>query len=564
MNLPSQPSAENQPQEEQASSPAIPEDFSGDLEAWRLEAQDELQVRRRSWKPLLLFVFALLIAAGLSAGYWWMNQREEGYVLLEASEGVELFRDGVEYTIALPMQLQVGDRLVLQNHTAKLRAAGQDSVAVYPFTSLQVGLNKHQQPWLIIDNGQLRFTRPSGAAAVEVLLRTPQADITMQPFDAFLFCSDVSTQLDLLAGSADTERRNNFSTHQIVGGESLRISAAGFEETPLEFPLPSETLLFRLGSYHSPVPEAWSTHSVALRGTARTTGAGNYDVRDGGVIVSDGVSESLANQWAATGPISLSFCIRGDKSANGTIAWLGGNPNQPVLELIQTGNELHLRLQITGEEATTLRLGKNLPQDGRAICWHVELAEEVRIWNNENLIIEESIGELAVPNQLSPLILGTNSKGLEDWDGEIESFVIWKDSLSQGQVERNLAVRNRALKTRKRPPPLRVAAVLKAVSNVPQGSDAAGVQNALLVSQWEIAEAADDTLAGADILVLHWAYQDSQLQEAALLSPGLSATLLLEPLEDNPQLGSLPVYSDFEEEDSEESKLRRYVRVRGE
>jgi hypothetical protein len=164
--------------------------------------------------------------------------------------------------------------------------------------------------------------------------------------------------------------------------------------------------------------------------------------------------------------------------------------------------------------------------DGAKVFETADVAGDLRDWSSTHLLI------------------GDEWQGGRDWTGTLEGVAMYNRVMSPSEARRHAEYYLQLISLRESVPQIEVAAEL--VERSQTAMPGANSPSLLAVSKYKVAEVLRGELEEGEILVIDWAYLNGEPQPALAAKPGDRVQLVLEHVEHNPQLGTVPTANDFE------------------
>ncbi len=274
------------------------------------------------------------------------------------------------------------------------------------------------------------------------------------------------------------------------------------------------------------------------RGLARLDHDQAMDVRNGSFIAEDATAHILSS-CRKSGRLGLeAYITPADLSAKGTamIISFSTKDGRQNFALAQKQGGLVFGLKATGQKGSWIRLfalEEGRPchvivtyrrgmlvcyRDGRTVMMNNEIKGSLRNWK---------VGEL---------VFGDNLSGKRNWDGTIESVVVYAYFVDTKAAALNYRNYKALVEKRTPVPKLKVVVKLLAKSAAPKYEDIAPYFQALSVYEYKVKLLMSGDYDKKNIRVAHWTMIQKKPAAIARARVGSTTRLLLEPFEANRQL----------------------------
>jgi hypothetical protein len=297
-----------------------------------------------------------------------------------------------------------------------------------------------------------------------------------------------------------------------------------------------------------PAPNTARNCRVEARGQAKY---GRYFVMDfsgGGAFLAQDADAPLLDACKSSNQFSIEAVLTPDRvQANrlACIATFSAGQGMRNFTLAQENDKLVFLLRTAPGrpearlEAAGLRIGQPhhvvatyaagklaLYLNGIMISGPVSAGTDLSGWTNQHLLFGDDWG------------------GGADWSGELEGIALYSRALPPEEAKRNAARYTAVLRKRKPATKLRVQAQLKAISATPTPQAIAPYRRCLVVADYEVERVISGSYDQKQIQVAHWGLMDGRVLAHRARKVGASYQLLLQPVEEHPQLESERLSSD--------------------
>ena len=126
----------------------------------------------------------------------------------------------------------------------------------------------------------------------------------------------------------------------------------------------------------------------------------------------------------------------------------------------------------------------------------------------------------------------------EYWQGKLEGVAIYARALGAEEAARNCALALERVGRRKAPPQTEVEATLAAATPVPTAKEVEPYRSALLAYEYNVDKIVKGDAKLKKVRVFQWGIVDMQPQPITQAKPGLKTRLLMESMNDHPELGA--------------------------
>jgi hypothetical protein len=174
--------------------------------------------------------------------------------------------------------------------------------------------------------------------------------------------------------------------------------------------------------------------------------------------------------------------------------------------------------------------------DGKKVFETAEVKGSLKAWN---------YGELC---------FGMNHNGGPfGWQGKLEGIAIYKRFMGEAEAKRNADISREKIRSRPVLPQIELAAVLRAVSQIPDASKIAPYREALVINEYEVTKVGQTSgnwkfpgqiKPGARIRVAQWGLLDGIRTDIARAKVGDTRVLFLEVFDKHPEKVDEIILSD--------------------
>lgn len=274
------------------------------------------------------------------------------------------------------------------------------------------------------------------------------------------------------------------------------------------------------------------------RGNARYSGRFSLLTHGGSFEAAEGAAyllESVGKSGSFAAEVFFTPATR-NLDATGTILWFGPEGASPNLALQQKGKQIVLSLLDSKSGTKTAKLLDLTDESPHHLLVSFADGKLTAMVDGREAINSATLGVDLSTWRAGRIIIGDTPEASSNWPGQIDALAIYSTALSPAQMRQEHEACRKVIDARKRPPVVKMQAILKERSELPTLRSIEPYARALVVYEYEVQKVTEGKYDQPLVRVAHWAILDRQTLGIASRNVGQKAELALEPFADNPQL----------------------------
>lgn len=521
------------------------------MEQWRAGRSQKLW-----WGAAVAAVIALFaLGVGVYAGRTiWQTV---GFVA-SAAQGSMIYRGESEFAATEGERILVGDRIVTPaggslvfeySDQTRVNLLGASSVVFDRFHSPQGGSAKR----LHLQGGEL-FASVSPQQQ-PMRLETPIAQALVLGTELQLSARSDQTRLEVISGKVDLRRNSDGKTVTVAASQAAVASANSLAVAPVLWPSSHEKLLFQFQTSDKsaiavvnqqnqpvvlqPFGNARWNHDYAMHFAGEPTLSAS-----GGFRLPEAASQGVCGQLAQGEAVSIEAVITPLRSQNHGFI-LGVVDGETGLTIRQEGAELIAAWRSSRSREISLGAANSTQPTHVAVV----LADDtLAAFVNGERRAEVAIETVSLSSLARASLAFGSSGGDGHWKGYLEGVAVYARSLGEAEIKTNARQYLRSIETRPTVPQCELAATLIRKSHAPSLADAAPHRAALQVNGFHVTKIERGNLYGdaKRLFAADWALLDGDVQSFTQLPDNTVLRLVVERVEDNPQIRPFFMADDFQ------------------